>query len=68
VGGSIGGSVDAGLSWGTSNSTIYRGTVGDIAPDDFAGNGYSYGLFTYIYNYGDRGKPQFEVVNYWVER
>lgn len=68
VGGSIGGSVEAGLSWGTSNSSIYRGTVGDIAPSDFAGNGYSYGLFTYIYNYGDRTRPQFEVLNYWVER
>lgn len=68
VGGSIGGGVEAGLSWGTSNSTIYRGTVGDIAPSDFGGNGYSYGLFTYIYNYGDRTQPQFEVVNYWVEQ
>lgn len=67
VGGSVGGSVEAGLSWGASNSTIYRGTVGDISPSDFAGNGYSYGLFTYIYNYGDRTRPQFEVVNYWVE-
>jgi hypothetical protein len=68
VGGSIGGSVEAGLSWGNSSSTIYRGTVGDISPDDFAGNGYRYGLFTYIYNYGDPSRQQFEVVNYWVER
>jgi len=68
VGGSVGGSLNAGLSWGTSNASIYRGTVGDIAPSDFAGNGYSYGLFTYIYNYGDPSRPQFEVVNYWVER
>ncbi len=67
IGGSVGGSVEAGLSWGSSNSTIYRGTVGDIAPDSFGGNGYSYGLFTYIYNYGDRTQQQFEVVNYWVE-
>lgn len=67
VGGSVGGSVDAGLSWGTSTSTIYRGSVGDIAPGEFAGNRYSYGLFTYIYNYGDPTQPQFEVVNYWVE-
>lgn len=67
IGGSIGGSLEAGLSWGSSNTTTYRGTVGEIAPEDFAGNGYSYGLFTYIYNYGDRGKPQFEVINYWVE-
>ncbi|MCA9256699.1 MAG: hypothetical protein KDA33_13715 [Phycisphaerales bacterium] len=67
VGGSVGGSVEAALSWGTSNSTIYRGRVGDIAPGDFGENGYSYGLFTYIYNYGERNKQQFEVVNYWVE-
>ena len=68
VGGSVGGSVGAGLSWGSSNATIYSGSVGDIAPEDFGGNSYRYGLFTYIYNYGDRTKPQFEVVNYWVER
>ncbi len=68
VGGSIGGSVEAALSWGSSNATIYRGTVGDIAPADFSANSYSYGLFTYIFNYGDPTKPQFEVINYWVER
>ena len=68
IGGSVGGSVEAGLSWGSINTTTYRGTVGEIAPEDFAGNGYSYGLFTYIYNYGDRSKPQFEVINYWVQR
>lgn len=67
VGGSVGGSVGAALSWGTSNSTVYRGSVGDIAPSDFGGNGYSYGLFTYIYNDGEPDKQQFEVVNYWVE-
>jgi hypothetical protein len=68
VGGSVGGSVEAGLSWGSSSATIYRGTVGDIAPADFSANSYRYGLFTYIYNYGERTRPQFEVVNYWVER
>lgn len=68
VGGSVGGGLDAGLSWGSGNSTVYRGTVGDIAPADYPGHGYSYGLFTYVYNYGDRSKPQFEVVNYWVEQ
>jgi hypothetical protein len=68
VGGSVGGGLEAGLSWGSSNSTVYRGTVGDIAPADYPGHGYSYGLFTYVYNYGDRSKPQFEVVNYWVEQ
>lgn len=67
VGGSVGASVEAGLSWGTSQSTIYRGTVGDIAPSDFGEHRFSYGLFTYIYNYGDASKQQFEVINYWVE-
>lgn len=68
VGGSIGGSVEAGLSWGGSTSTVYRGSVGSIAADDFPDNVYNFGLFTYVYNYGDPSLPQFEVINYWVER
>ncbi len=67
LGGSVGGSLEAGLSWGSTSTTIYRGSVGDIAPADFPENGFSYGIFTYIYNYGDRSQPQFEVINYWVE-
>lgn len=67
VGGSIGGSIEAGLSWGNGSSTVYRGTVGSIAADSFSSNIYNFGLFTYIYNYGDSSKPQFEVVTYWVE-
>lgn len=68
VGAGIGGSVGAGLSWGTSSSTTYRGTIGSIAADSFAENLYSTGLFTYVYNYGNQAAPQFEVINYWVER
>lgn len=68
VGGSIGGSVDAGLSWGGSNSTVYRGTVGSINAADFPSNVYNFGLFTYLYNFGNPEAQQFEVINYWVER
>jgi hypothetical protein len=68
VGGTIGGSVGAGLSWGTSSSTLYRGTIGSISGDGFAENLYSTGLFTYIYNYGKPSSQQFEVVSYWVTR
>ena len=68
VGGSIGGSVGAALSWGSSTSTVYRGTIGSIGEASFAENVYSAGLFTYIYNYGNPDAPQFEVVSYWVER
>ncbi len=68
VGTTIGGSVGAGISWGTSSSTIYRGTVGSIDADNFSENVFNFGLFTYIYNYGDPSKQQFEVINYWVER
>ncbi len=68
VGTTIGGSVGAGLSWGTSTSTTYRGTIGSIAGDNLSDNLYSTGLFTYVYNYGNPNAPQFEVVNYWVER
>lgn len=68
VGSTVGGSVGAGLSWGSSNSTLYRGTIGSIDAENFADNLYSAGLFTYIYNYGNPDAPQFEVINYWVER
>ncbi len=68
VGGSVGGSVEAGISWGTGSSTIYRGTVGSIDAANFSANVYSFGLFTYIYNYGDPTQPQFEVINYYVAR
>lgn len=68
VGGSLGGSVGAMLSWGSSTSTVYRGTIGSISEAGFSENVYSAGLFTYIYNYGNKDLPQFEVVNYWVEK
>ncbi len=68
VGTTIGGSLGAGISWGTSSSTVYRGTVGSIDADNFSDNVFSFGLFTYIYNYGDPSKQQFEVINYWVDR
>ena len=60
----VGGSVDAGISWGSGEATHYQGTVGQIAASDFADHYYSYGLFTYI---ADAGEQQFEVVDYWVE-
>lgn len=68
VGGTIGGSVEAGISWGNSSSTIYRGSVGSIGAENFSDNVYSFGLFTYLYNYGRPDQQQFEVINYWVER
>jgi hypothetical protein len=68
VGASIGASVGAGLSWGTTSSSTYRGTLGSIDAGHFSDNLYSAGLFTYVYNYGDRAAPQFEVVGYWVTR
>jgi len=68
IGGSVGGSVEAGLSWGSSSSTVYRGVVGSIDAADFQDNVYNFGIFTYVYNYGDESKEQFEVINYWVER
>ena len=62
------GSVGAGISWGSSSTTVYRGTLGSLSADSFAENFYSAGLFTYIHNAGDPTRPQFEVINYWVKR
>lgn len=67
VGGAIGGSVEAGLSWGTGSTSVYRGVVGSIDAENFSSNIYNFGLFTYIYNYGNSSAPQFEVITYWVE-
>jgi hypothetical protein len=67
VGGSVGGSVEAGISWGSSAATEYSGTVGSLPAASFAENQYSFGLFTYLFNAGEKTKPQFEVVHYWVE-
>jgi hypothetical protein len=66
-GGSVGGSVDAGLSWGSTSATAYAGAVGSLPAESFAENQYGFGLFTYLFNAGDQTKPQFEVVHYWVE-
>ena len=41
---------------------------GSIGEANFADHVYSAGLFTYIYNYGKKDQPQFEVVSYWVDR
>lgn len=60
----VGGSVDAGISWGSGEATHYSGSVGQIAGADFADNYYTYGLFTYIAQAGDQ---EFEVIDYWVE-
>lgn len=67
MGGAVGGSVGAGLSWGTGSATVYAGTVGNLAAETFAANQYSFGLFTYLFNAGRPDQPQFEVVEYWVE-
>jgi hypothetical protein len=68
VGMGVGVSAGAGISWGGSQSTTYRGTIGSIGASDFSDNIYSAGLFTYVFNYGNPEAPQFEVINYWVDR
>lgn len=67
VGGAVGGSVEAGLSWGSESATVYSGTVGSLSAANFGPSQYNFGLFTYIHNAGQRKSRQFEVVNYWVE-
>lgn len=53
-------------------STIVGGTVPSITVDDTTNPGavYDFGMFTYMYRYGDPGDPDgqlFQVVNYWAE-
>jgi hypothetical protein len=67
VGGSVGGSESTGIGWGNTSATTYSGTVGSLSADAFAAGRYSFGIFTYVHGAGDYGRPQFEVVHYWVE-
>jgi len=71
-----GGTVLAGTSVGVESertwritsgtSTTYTGVVGAIDSANFAANGYSFGLFTYVYR-SPAQRQQFQVLNYWVE-
>ena len=67
VGFSVGGSVGAALSWGSSSATVYAGSVGNLEAEHFAENQYGFGIFTYVFNLGRSDRAQFEVVHYWVE-
>lgn len=50
----------------SGTSTTYTGVVGAIDSANFAANGYSFGLFTYVYR-SPSSRQQFQVLNYWVE-
>ncbi len=70
---SVGVSRQAAFSWTSNSSTPYHATVGAIEdPSDFTTYGYQYGMFTYVYVEGDPTqprdqRPQFEVINFWVQ-
>ncbi|MBT8452923.1 MAG: hypothetical protein KJO40_13225 [Deltaproteobacteria bacterium] len=51
-------------SSGDGPSTSYSVTVGDLSPETFADNQYSYGMFTYVQPVGGQ---EFEVINFLVE-
>ncbi|MFN3241463.1 MAG: hypothetical protein ACE37K_08115 [Planctomycetota bacterium] len=71
TGGTVLGGVSVGVeatsTWKVQSgtSTTYTGVVGAIDAANFAANGYSFGLFTYVYR--APGSQQFQVLNYWVE-
>lgn len=52
------------ITIGAGSETSYTGTVANLDAENFAANGYSFGLFSYIFS--DPEGPQFEVLNYWV--
>jgi hypothetical protein len=70
-----GGGVLSGFSVGTGSSrslsvtkgmeTAYTGSVGNLDAESFVGEGYSFGLFAYVYEDPATGR-QLEVLNYWV--
>lgn len=60
--------VEAESTWRITSgtSTTYTGVVGAIDSANFSQNGYSFGLFTYVYR-ASSARQQFQVLNYWVE-
>lgn len=60
--------VESQSTWRISSgaSTTYTGVVGAIDSANFSQNGYSFGLFTYVYR-SPSARQQFQVLNYWVE-
>lgn len=63
---SIGVGEESSLSIAYGEATIYGGTVSNIDANNFAGNAYGFGLFSYVYTDPNSGQ-QFQVLNYWVE-
>ncbi len=63
---SIGAGVDSSLSISHGRESSYVGSVSNLPSENFASDGYQFGLFTYIYDDADN-EQQFEVINYWVE-
>ena len=61
---SIGAGYGFSLQHSHGTELTYAGGVGHLPPEQFAENGYQWGLFTYVQ---DQGEQQFEVINYWVE-
>ena len=62
----VGTEYEASLRIAYGSATIYGGTVSNIDAANFAGNSYSFGLFSYVYNDAPSGQ-QFQVLDYWVE-
>lgn len=66
VGGlTLGGGAGFDISTRRGNETIYQGTVGNVAAENYPEEAISFGLFAYIVDDTTNEYP-FEVINYWV--
>lgn len=54
------------ITIGAGSETSYIGTVANLDAENFAANGYSFGLFSYVFS--DPDGLQFEVLSYWVNQ
>ena len=54
------------ISLGAGMETSYTGTVSNLDAANFTNNGYSFGLYSYVYS--DPSGQQFEVLDYWVNQ
>lgn len=62
---SIGGGTDTTIAYGRGQESIYQGSVAQLPSENFPGDAYRFGLFSYVYDDTASGQT-FEVVNYWV--
>ncbi|MBV1959702.1 MAG: hypothetical protein KUG53_03095 [Pseudomonadales bacterium] len=61
---SVGAAAERVLSVSHGDTTLFAGAIGSIPGENYADQGYKFGLFAYLKALGDQ---EFEVINFWIE-